>query len=109
MNNSSRLTAMKKIMPIPSSLQIQSHLISWGDDLGVQITPLMAKISGMTADSRVTVTAKPGRIIIETTPKKVTLEEMLAKFDPVRHGGESMAYAPVGQELLQCKSTYISD
>lgn len=41
-----------------------------------------------------------GRIIIETSPKKVTLEELLAKFDPVRHGGESMAYAPVGKELL---------
>lgn len=91
---------MNKIEPIPASLKIQSHLVPWGNGLGVRITPPMAKVSGLTVNSRVTVTAKPGRIIIETSPKKVTLEEMLAKFDPVRHGGESMAYAPVGKELL---------
>jgi hypothetical protein len=61
---------------------------------------VIAKVSGMSLNSRVTVTAKPGKIIIETTPQRATLDAMLMKFDPVRHGGESMAYAPVGKEML---------
>lgn len=91
---------MKKIVPISSALQIESHLVRWGNGLGVRITQPMAKASGITADSRVKVTASPGRIIIEKLPNRATLEEMLAKFDPVKHGGELMTYSPVGLEIL---------
>lgn len=91
---------MNKIVPIPASLQIQSHLVQWGNDLGVRITQPLAKVSGITANSRATVTAKPGRIIIQKISKRATLEEMLAKFDPKRHRGESMAVAPTGIEIL---------
>ena len=99
MNYPSKLFAMKKILPTSSTIHVQSHLFLWGKDLGVRITQPMAKVSGITANSRVIVTAKPGRIIIETTPIRVTLDEMLAKFDPVRHGGESMAYSPIWKEI----------
>ena len=29
-----------------------------------------------------------------------TLEEMLASFDPKRHGGEAMDFPPVGREAI---------
>jgi antitoxin MazE len=91
---------MKQILPISSNLQIQSHLVPWGDDLCVRITQPLAKVAGFTVNSLVTMTAKQGKIIIETRLKTVTLDEMLAKFDPARHGGESMAYFPAGKEKL---------
>jgi hypothetical protein len=37
---------------------------------------------------------------VETLRKEPTLEEMLAAFDPGRHGGEVMVVAPVGAEVL---------
>ncbi|MDO8714466.1 MAG: PbsX family transcriptional regulator [Polynucleobacter sp.] len=99
-NHPSKRPAMKQIVPISSTLQIQSHLLPWGNGLGVRITKSLACASGMTADSLVMVTAKPGKIIIEAMPKRATLDELLAKFDPVRHGFESMACSPVGKEVL---------
>jgi antitoxin MazE len=42
---------------------------------------------------------KPGRIIIESETEP-TLEQMLAAFDPVKHGGEVMADAPRGVEAF---------
>ena len=36
-------------------------------------------------------------LTMDTTP---ALEAMLAAFDPERHGGEAMAFAPVGNEVL---------
>jgi antitoxin MazE len=47
----------------------------------------------------VRVTVKPGRIIIETAVEP-TLEQMLAAFDPKKHGGEVMADKPVGVEAF---------
>jgi len=42
--------------------------------------------------------AKPE--IIETTSREPTLEEMLESFDPIRHGGEAMAFKRAGREVL---------
>jgi antitoxin MazE len=91
---------MKKIILVSSSLQIQSYLLPWGRGLGLRITPLLASASGLNVNSLVIVTAKPGRIIIKKMSKRAHLDEMLAKFDPVRHGGESMAFSPMGKEAL---------
>jgi hypothetical protein len=41
-------------------------------------------------------------IITPRAGRAMTLAERLAAFDPVRHGGEAMAAAPIGRE--RCRS-----
>ncbi len=84
----------------PTIHNAPSRLVPWGTSLGLRITKAVAKVAGVEADSQVTITAEPGRILIESVPTRPTLEAMLARFDPVRHGGEAMAFAPIGKEVL---------
>lgn len=85
---------------IPSIQNAPLRLVPWGTSLGLRITKAVAAVAGVEARSQVTVTALPGRIVIETIAKRPTLEAMLERFDPQRHGGEVMAFAPVGKEVL---------
>jgi antitoxin MazE len=78
----------------------QSHVLPWGNVLGLRITKVMAKAAGVDANSPVRITVEPGRIIIEAVPEKMSLAAMLANFDPKRHGGEAMAFAPLGKEAM---------
>ena len=59
----------------------------------------MAKTAGVVDGSPVRVTVKPGRIVIDTEVEP-TLDQMLAAFDPKKHGGEDMADRPVGKEAF---------
>lgn len=74
-----------------------SQISAWGNGLALRITKPMAKAAGVSSGSQVRVIVKPGRIVIESDAEP-TLEDMLAKFDPKRHGGEVMADAPRGVE-----------
>jgi antitoxin MazE len=78
----------------------QSHIQPWGNGLGLRITKAMAKAAGVDANSPVRITVEPGRIIIEAASKKMSLAAMLANFDPKRHSGEAMAFAPLGKEAI---------
>lgn len=71
----------------------------WGNGLAVRLTKSVARAAGVTEGTRVRIIAQRGRIVIETETPKPTLEAMLAAFDPTRHGGEVMAFAPVGKEV----------
>ena len=72
----------------------------WGNGLGVRLTKAVVEASGVTADSPVSITVRKGRITIEPLQKKPQLSSMLAAFDPQRHGGEVMAFSPLGKEAL---------
>lgn len=75
------------------------QISAWGKGLAFRITKPMAKIAGVTGGTPVRVTVKPGRIIIESEAKP-TLGQMLAAFDPKKHGGEVMADTPRGAEAF---------
>lgn len=76
-----------------------SQISAWGNGLALRLTKPMAKAAGVSEGTRVRIVAEPGRIVIEAESEP-TLEAMLAAFDSKRHGGESMAFAPVGVEVL---------
>ena len=76
-----------------------SQISEWGNGLALRLTKPMAKAAGVAAGTPVKVTVKPGRIFIEAETEP-TLEQMLAKFDRVKHGGELMAGGPVGAEVI---------
>ena len=88
------------VTPVPTVTNAPSRLLPWGTSLGLRITKAIAKVAGVEANSQVTITAQPGRIVIESVAPRRNLEDMLARFDRKRHGGEVMAFAPVGKEVL---------
>jgi len=74
-------------------------LKQWGNNLGVRLPMVVARAAHLHVDQRVRVAVEDGRVII--TPiddASLTLEQRLACFDPVRHGGEVMATEPLGAE-----------
>lgn len=76
-----------------------AQISAWGNGLALRLTKPMAKTAGVTDGSPVRVTVKPGRIVIETETEP-TLDQMLAAFDPNKHGGEAMAGGAVGVEAF---------
>lgn len=76
-----------------------AQISTWGNGLALRLTKPMAKAAGVSDGSPVRVTVEPGRIVIETEVEP-TLDQMLAAFDPKKHGGEAMAYRPVGKEAF---------
>lgn len=78
---------------------LASQVNTWGNGLAVRLTKPMAMVAGVTAGTPVRVIATPGRIVIEAESRP-TLEQMLAAFDPKKHGGEVMADRLVGVEVF---------
>jgi len=78
---------------------IVGQISAWGNGLAFRLTKPMAKTAGVAEGSRVRVTVKPGRIVIETEVQP-TLDQMLTAFDPKKHGGEAMAGGAVGAEAF---------
>jgi len=79
---------------------IETSINTWGNGLALRLNKLIAKTAGIADGTQVRVIAQPGKIIVETIERKPTLDEMLAAFDKDRHGGEVMAFTPVGKEAL---------
>ncbi|MDR6860948.1 hypothetical protein [Variovorax guangxiensis] len=75
------------------------QISAWGNGLAFRLTKPMAKTAGVTDGTPVRVIVKPGRIVIEAETEP-TLEQMLAAFDPKKHGGEAMAGGSVGVEAF---------
>ena len=78
---------------------IASQISVWGNGLAVRLTKPMAKAAGVVEGTPVRVTVRPGRIVIESETEP-TLEEMLAAFESLKHGGEVMGDAPRGVEAF---------
>lgn len=71
----------------------------WGNNLGVRLPQAVARAAQLHADQQVRVSVESGRVVIEPLPSDVlSLEERLKRFDPARHGGETMITAPLGAE-----------
>ena len=79
----------------------ETSVKQWGNGLAIRLAKSEANTSGVTAGSTVRLSADVERIAIEVVSKRPTLDEMLTKFDPERHGGELMAFRPVSVEAMQ--------
>jgi antitoxin MazE len=64
---------------------------TWGNNLGVRLPAAIARAAHLKVNQRVRLSVIDGVVIIAPVPNPpFTLEERLAQFDPVRHGGEVM-------------------
>ena len=71
----------------------------WGNSLGVRLPAAVARDAHLHVDQRVRVSVEGGQVVITpVTDASLTLEQRLARFDPVRHGGEVMASKAIGAE-----------
>ena len=71
----------------------------WGNSLGVRLPAAVARDAHLYVDQRVRVSVEGGQVVITpVTDASLTLEQRLARFDPVRHGGEVMASKNIGAE-----------
>jgi len=75
------------------------QISAWGNGLALRLTKPMAKAAGVKEGTPVRVLVQPGRIVIESDTEP-SLDQMLAAFDPAKHGGEVMADAPRGVEAF---------
>ena len=72
----------------------------WGNSLGLRLPAAIAKAVGLHADQCVKISTKGQTVIITPCEQKpLSVEERLARFDPIRHGGEVMSTeGPLGAE-----------
>jgi antitoxin MazE len=71
----------------------------WGNNLGVRLPAAVARAAHLHVDQRVRISVEDGTIVIRPVGEVTqTLEQRLARFDPVRHGGEVMQSQAVGAE-----------
>jgi antitoxin MazE len=83
-----------------ASAHINTQVGTWGNGLALRLTKPVAALAGVADGTPVQMTVAPGRIVIEVATEP-SLEQMLAAFDPDRHGGELMAGGPVGAEVVR--------
>jgi hypothetical protein len=69
--------------------------------LALRLTKPMAKAAGVVEGTPVRVIVKPGHIVIESETDP-TLDEMLAAFDPAKHGG--LLFSTARMSALKCQT-----
>jgi antitoxin MazE len=71
----------------------------WGNNLGVRLPAAVARAAQLRVDQRVRVSVEQGVVLITPVAEAApTLEQRLARFDPARHGGETMVSQRIGAE-----------
>jgi len=71
----------------------------WGNSLGLRLPSAVAREAGLRADQRVRITVEEDRVVIRPLEnERPSLAQRLARFDPVRHGGEVMVTERLGAE-----------
>jgi antitoxin MazE len=84
-------------MPKTATLTVQQ----WGNSLAVRIPAKVARSARFKVGQPVEISAQDCNVLVRAIGEpKLTLAQKLAAFDPNRHGGEVMATARVGHEVV---------
>lgn len=78
----------------------RTEINQWGNGLALRLNSEVAKALGVEQGTPVRLIVDAGRLVVEKVQRRRTLEEMLAAYDPQRHGGGAMAFEPSGREVL---------
>lgn len=71
----------------------------WGNSLGVRLPAAVARDAKLRVDQTVRVSVRGSQVIFTPVANEdLTLEQRLALFDELRHGGEAMSAPPIGAE-----------
>jgi antitoxin MazE len=84
-------------MPRNVNLTVQQ----WGNSLAVRIPAAVARSARFTVGLPVEISVQETGLLVRPVGEpRLTLEQKLARFDPVAHGGEAMVTHRVGREVL---------
>ena len=84
-----------------SAVKLEQTVQEWGNGLGVRITAPVAKAARFARGLPITIEVVDGGVLVRAAGKpRLTLAQKLKAFDPKVHGGEAMAFSPVGAEVL---------
>jgi len=73
----------------------------WGNSLAVRLPADVARSAHFEIGQEVEITTQEVGVTVKPVgPRKLTLAERLALFDPAKHGGEAMATGLVGAEVF---------
>jgi antitoxin MazE len=73
----------------------------WGNSLAVRIPAAVARSARFRVGQPVEVSAQDSNVLVKAIgDPRLTLTQKLAAFDPTLHGGEAVAYRPIGRETL---------
>ena len=76
-------------------------LAKWGNSLAVRIPAAVARSAHFAVGVPVELSVEQSGVLIRAVgAPQLSLAQKLAAFDPSLHGGEIMADAPVGAEVL---------
>lgn len=75
----------------------------WGNSLAVRIPAAVARSAHFYLGTLVELDAHDGSIVVKAIGQRSNLDERLAAFDPIKHGGEAMAVKAAGLEKLDVK------
>jgi antitoxin MazE len=80
----------------------ESTIVKWGNSLGIRIPSSIIREAGLRQNQKVRIVVeKDGSLVICPASGEVpSLEELLARVNPEKHGGEVMAWEPVGEEVF---------
>jgi len=78
----------------------EASVQKWGHGLAIRLTQRVAKAGGVQEGTQVVIKAEPGLLVVEAKVRRPGLDELLARFNPDRHGGEAMALPPAGREVI---------
>ncbi len=83
----------KPLLPIGSNMtEVTLDIKKWGNSLGVRLPAVIAREAHLHTDQRVRISIIDKQIIITpVVSEQLTLEQRLASFDPMIHGGEVMS------------------
>jgi len=84
-----------------SGVVVEQTVQEWGNGLGVRITAPVAKAARVARGTPVTVEVVEGGFFVRVGGRpKLSLAQKLQAFNPEKHGGEAMPWAPVGVEAF---------
>lgn len=84
-----------------TAVVVEQTVQEWGNGLGVRITAPVAKAARLVRGTPIKVEVVEGGFFVRVSGKpKLSLAQKLKAFDPAMHGGEVMAWAPVGVEAF---------
>jgi antitoxin MazE len=74
----------------------------WGNSLAVRIPAHVARAARFEVGQEVELATHDGSVTVKPVgPRRLTLAQKLEQFDPAMHGGEAMATAPIGAEIIK--------
>lgn len=80
---------------------VEQTVQEWGNGLGVRITAPVARAARVARGTPVIVEVVEGGFFVRVGGRpKLSLAQKLQAFNPEKHGGEAMPWAPVGVEAF---------